>query len=144
MEGIPAVKPSEVAPLLHVLDTVRDSGLLERYDVDVSARLEDIKEQVRSAAARYYDQKMSELHAQPGVNHALPFLLLTDEIEKSAKLLDKRFPEPLLGYVLRTKMVICAHEFVGISTSCPWSSRSRSPTSWLTSTSRGNGCSKTR
>lgn len=32
-----------------------------------------------------------------GVNRALPLLLLTDEVEKAAKLLDKRFPESILG-----------------------------------------------
>ncbi len=42
---------------------------------------------------------MQELSSAPGVNRALPLLLMTDEIEKSAKLLDKRFPEPILGYV---------------------------------------------
>jgi hypothetical protein len=29
----------------------------------------------------------------------LPLLLMTDEIEKSAKSMDKKFPEPLLGWV---------------------------------------------
>lgn len=42
---------------------------------------------------------MQEFTSAPGVNRALPLLLMTDEIEKAAKLLDKRFPEPLLGYV---------------------------------------------
>ena len=34
-----------------------------------------------------------------GVNRTLPLLFLTDEIEKAAKLLDKRFPDPLLGHL---------------------------------------------
>ena len=42
---------------------------------------------------------MQELQCATGVNRALPMLLMTDEIEKNAKLLDKRFPDPLLGYV---------------------------------------------
>ena len=33
----------------------------------------------------------------PLVDLALPLLLLTDVLEKNAKMLDKRFPEPLLG-----------------------------------------------
>ncbi|KAH9943788.1 hypothetical protein B0H21DRAFT_478963 [Amylocystis lapponica] len=106
MDALPNVKPSDIEPFLYVLETVRDSGLLERYDVDVSARLADIKDQVRAVAARFYDQKSHELHSAPGVNHALPFLLLTDEIEKSTKLLDKRFPEPILGHLDLVPLVI--------------------------------------
>ncbi|OJT15692.1 hypothetical protein TRAPUB_5070 [Trametes pubescens] len=99
LDGIPHLKQSDVAPYLSVLETVRESGLLERYDVDVSARLQDISVQVRDVSARYYGQKMQELQAAPGVNRALPMLLMTDEIEKNAKLLDKRFPEPILGHL---------------------------------------------
>ncbi|OBZ74653.1 Uncharacterized protein C11E3.02c [Grifola frondosa] len=97
MDALPNIKASDIAPYLSVLETVRESGLLERYDVDVAARVSDIQEQVRNVAARYYAQKSQELHAAPGVNRALPHLLLTDDIEKNAKLLDKRFPEPILG-----------------------------------------------
>lgn len=99
MDAIPHLKPSEIAPYLHVLEVVRDSGLLERFDVDVTARLQDVQDQIRSVSARFYDEKNRELHSAPGVNRALPYLLMTDEIEKAAKLLDKRFPEPILGYV---------------------------------------------
>lgn len=98
MDSIPNLKPSEIAPYLHVLEVVRESGLLDRFDVDVVARIQDVQDQVRSVAGRFYEEKNRELHSAPGVNRALPYLLMTDEIEKSAKLLDKRFPEPLLGY----------------------------------------------
>ncbi|KZT68058.1 hypothetical protein DAEQUDRAFT_766639 [Daedalea quercina L-15889] len=98
MEAIPNLKASEVAPYIHILEVVRGSGLLEKYDVDVAARIADVQEQVRTVAARYYGQKREELHATSGVNMALPHLLMTDEIEKAAKQLDKRFPEPILGY----------------------------------------------
>ncbi|KAI8990411.1 hypothetical protein BD414DRAFT_483553 [Trametes punicea] len=99
LDGLPQVKPSEIAPYLTILVTVRDSGLLERYDVDVAARMADIQNQIRQVSARYYGQKLQELQAAPGVNRALPLLLMTDEIEKNAKLLDKRFPEPILGHL---------------------------------------------
>lgn len=100
LDGLPQIKPSDLAPYLSILETVRDSGLLERYDVDVAERIGEIQGQVREVSARYYGQKMHELQSAPGVNRALPLLLMTDEIEKNAKLLDKRFPEPLLGCVL--------------------------------------------
>lgn len=107
MEAIPHLKRSEVEPYLQVLEVVRGSGLLEKYDVDVAARIADVQEQVRTVAGRYYGQKREELHATPGVNRALPHLLMTDEIEKAAKLLDKRFPEPLLGYACVLSCRVC-------------------------------------
>ncbi|KAI0744612.1 hypothetical protein C8Q76DRAFT_780253 [Earliella scabrosa] len=99
LEGLPQIKPSDVAPYLSILEVVRHSGLLERYDVDVAARIAEIQGQVREVSARWYGQKLQELQAAPGVNRALPLLLMTDEIEKNAKLLDKRFPEPVLGHI---------------------------------------------
>ena len=107
MDSLPNLKMSEVGPFLHVLEVVRDSGLLDRFDVDVIARIQDVQEQVRSVAGRFYEEKNRELHSAPGVNRALPYLLMTDEIEKAAKLLDKRFPEPLLGYVVSCLFTMC-------------------------------------
>jgi hypothetical protein len=99
LESIPNLKPSEVAPFLNILEHVRDSGLLDRFDVDISARLADIQTRVRELAADAAHHKYGEFAQSTGANCALPLLLLSDEIEKQAKLLDKRFPEPLLGYV---------------------------------------------
>lgn len=101
MDSIPLVKPSEIKPFLSILEHVRDSGLLDRFDVDMENRLRDVKDKVKQVSAFWYETKMKEVSSQPGVNRALPLLLMTDEIEKAAKLLDKRFPEPLLGYVVR-------------------------------------------
>lgn len=97
MDTLPNLKPSEIEPFLSVLEHVRDSGLLEQFDVDINARLADIAERIRQVSAHFYEVKMQELQATPGVNRALPLLLMTDELEKSAKQLDKRFSEPLLG-----------------------------------------------
>jgi hypothetical protein len=100
MDAIPNLKPSEIQPYLSILEYIRNSGLLDRFDVDIGARLLDVQEHVRQVAAHFYELKMQELRAAPGVNRALPLLLMTDEVEKSAKLLDKRFPEPIFGYLL--------------------------------------------
>jgi hypothetical protein len=97
MDSIPNVKPSALDPSLGVLTTIQSTSLLQRTNLDVRAGLTDVQVQVRKASARVYATKMEELQAAPGVNRALPLLLMTDEIEKHAKLLDKRFPEPLLG-----------------------------------------------
>ncbi|KAJ6630181.1 hypothetical protein B0H10DRAFT_1775171 [Mycena sp. CBHHK59/15] len=108
MDSIPNLKPSEVEPYLSVLEHVRDSGLLERFgfDLDINARLADVQAQIRQVSARWYGLKIQELQSAPGVNRALPLLLMTDELEKSAKLLDKRFPEPILGQLDIVSLVV--------------------------------------
>ncbi|KAF8124264.1 hypothetical protein K438DRAFT_1649950 [Mycena galopus ATCC 62051] len=99
MDSIPNLKPAEIEPFLNVLEHIRDSGLLERFgfDLDINARLADVQAQVRQVALHWHALKLQELQSAPGVNRALPLLLMTDELEKAAKLLDKRFPEPILG-----------------------------------------------
>ncbi|KAI5119561.1 hypothetical protein M0805_005625 [Coniferiporia weirii] len=99
LDALPGLKPSEIAPYLSVLETLQETGLLARFDVDVNARVETLREKARETIAHAYMGKAEELFAAPGVNRALPLLLMTDVIEKNAKLLDKRFPEPLLGHV---------------------------------------------
>lgn len=98
METIPNVKVSEIQPYLNVLDHVRESGLVTRFEADINARLSDLEERVRTLSEHFYQEKTQQLQAAPGVNRALPLLLMTDELEKAAKQLDKRFPEPLVGY----------------------------------------------
>ncbi|KAJ7153568.1 hypothetical protein C8R43DRAFT_1126845 [Mycena crocata] len=108
MDSIPNLKPSEIEPYLSVLEHVRDSGLLERFgfDLDINARLADVQAQVRQVALRWYGLKLQELQSAPGVNRALPLLFMTDELEKAAKLLDKRFPEPILGQLDLVSLVV--------------------------------------
>ena len=97
MDAIPNIKPSDIGSFISILEDIRASGLLEGFDIDVGARLTDVQDRIRQVSALYYQTKMQELQSAPGVNRALPLLLMTDELEKSAKLLDKRFPEPILG-----------------------------------------------
>lgn len=99
METLPNLKVSEIQPYLNVLDHVRERGLISRFEADIRARLSDLDDRIRSLSEQFYQQKIQQLQAAPGVNRALPLLLMTDELEKAAKQLDKRFPEPLVGYV---------------------------------------------
>lgn len=101
MDSLPSLKPSDIQAFLSILEHVRDSGLLARFDIDVEARMHDVQDRIRQVSAHWFETLMQEKLKAPGVNRAFPLLLMTDEIEKSAKLLDKRFPEPLLGYVSR-------------------------------------------
>ncbi|KAF8216949.1 cytoplasm protein [Mycena galopus ATCC 62051] len=115
MDAIPALKPAEIEPYLGVLERVRSSELLERFadteqarlaDETEQARIAEVRAEVQAAALRWYSAKLQELQAAPGVNRALPLLFMTDELEKTAKALDTRFPEPLLGQVDLVALVV--------------------------------------
>ncbi|KAJ3894478.1 hypothetical protein GG344DRAFT_74035 [Lentinula edodes] len=106
MDSIPHLKPSEIEPYLTILEHVRDSGFLDRFNVDVNARVSDVQTRVRQVALESFSAKLRELQSTPGVNRALPLLLMTDELEKSTKALDKRFPEPILGKIDLVSLVV--------------------------------------
>ncbi|TFY79360.1 hypothetical protein EWM64_g4654 [Hericium alpestre] len=106
MDLLPNLKQSDLVPLLDTLDTIKASGLLERFEADIDARIQDIKERVRVVGAQYYEQRIAELQAAPGVNRALPLLLMTDDLEKTAQTLDKRFPEPILQQVDLVSLIV--------------------------------------
>lgn len=99
MDNLSGLKYEHIEPFVSVLEQIKESGLLDRYEVDISARLQDFADKIKVVAVHQYTDKMGELSSQGGVNRALPLLLLTDFLEKQAKLLDKRFPDPVLGSV---------------------------------------------
>ncbi|KAI6037993.1 hypothetical protein EDC04DRAFT_2699211 [Pisolithus marmoratus] len=99
IESLPNVRVSEIQPYISVLDHIRESGLMSRFEADINSRLLDLEDRIRDVSVQYYQGKMQQLQSSPGVNRALPLLLMTDEIEKAAKQLDKRFPEPLIGRI---------------------------------------------
>ncbi len=50
MDDLVKLKPSDIEPYMSVLEHVRDSGLLERFDVDINVRLSDVQERIRQVA----------------------------------------------------------------------------------------------
>lgn len=98
MEMLPDLKKDDILHYLDVLAQVKETGLLERFDVDIIARVQDIKERVGMVGLNWYQGRFQELQSTAGVNRALPLLLMTDDIEKRGKALDKRFPEPILHH----------------------------------------------
>ncbi|KIY48530.1 hypothetical protein FISHEDRAFT_43123 [Fistulina hepatica ATCC 64428] len=106
MDSLPNLEPSDIEAHLWVCEQVRDSGLLERFHVDIAARFADIQDRIRQIASQVFDFKMNEVLSAPGVNRALPLLLMTDELENTAKTLDKRFPEPILGKLDLVSLVV--------------------------------------
>lgn len=106
LDSLPNTKVSEIQPYFSVLDHIRESGLIGRFEADINNRLSDLEERVQDIAAQYYHDKAQQLQSAPGVNRALPLLLMTDELEKVAKQLDKRFPEPLVGRIDLVSLVV--------------------------------------
>lgn len=100
MDGLPNIKLSAVQPYLSILDQIRESGLIDHFEADISARLSDLTTHIQDVAVQYYQEKIKSLQAAPGGNLSLPLLLMTDELEKATKQLDKRFPDPIVGYDL--------------------------------------------
>ena len=98
MDVLPDLKKDDISPFLDVLTHVKETGLLERFDVDIIVRVQDVKERVRVLSAQWHQLRIQELQSAPGVNRALPLLLMTDDLEKHAKTLDKRFPDPILQH----------------------------------------------
>ncbi|KAH9988881.1 hypothetical protein BJV77DRAFT_1019644 [Russula vinacea] len=82
MEVLPDLKKEDILHYLDVLALVKATGLIERFDVDIIARVQDVKERVRVLGLHWYQRRTQELQATPGVNHV-----------------DKRFPEPILHHV---------------------------------------------
>jgi len=99
MDAIPNLKPSELQAYLEILQHIRDSTLVDKFDIDIEARIQDVRARIRQVSLEWFEASIREKQSAPGVNRALPLLLMSDDIEKSAKALDKRFPEPVLGYV---------------------------------------------
>ncbi|KAG9029922.1 hypothetical protein FRB95_004718 [Tulasnella sp. JGI-2019a] len=98
-QDITSLKNDHIAPYVDILKIVRESGLIERYSADIDARLHDLTDRVRIQAVHQYTDKNYELMTQNAGQIALPLLLLTDHLEKQARLLDKRFPEAILGRI---------------------------------------------
>ncbi|KAH7100511.1 hypothetical protein BKA62DRAFT_620047 [Auriculariales sp. MPI-PUGE-AT-0066] len=99
LDALPGLSRDTVAPFIDILETVQSSGLLARFNVDVEARVRELEDRARIVSVHYYTETQQDLFSQPGVNRAMPLLLLTDVLERNAKTLDKRFNEPWLGRI---------------------------------------------
>ncbi|KIJ47293.1 hypothetical protein M422DRAFT_249139 [Sphaerobolus stellatus SS14] len=106
LDNLSKLKRDDIEPYVTIIDLVRTSGMLQRVNVDASARIAELADRIRIIAVHQYTEKSNELHSQPGVNRTLPLLFMTDEIEKRAKLLDKRFPQPLFGQLDLVSLVV--------------------------------------
>lgn len=99
LDRLAGLKYEHIAPFIEILEEIMRTGLLESYNIDVNGQIAVLADPIRTAAMHEYTDKKHDEFSQPGVNRALPLLFMTDYLEKQAKLLEKRFPEPLLGWV---------------------------------------------
>ncbi|SJX66223.1 uncharacterized protein SRS1_10892 [Sporisorium reilianum f. sp. reilianum] len=104
-QDIHNVETEEVQPYLvmiqdlHATGFVRSDRRLEAEAVALESHVEELKDAVRIMAIHEYTAKTTELFSQVVVNEVVPLVQLLDWLEKGAKRLDKRYPEPLLGSV---------------------------------------------
>ncbi|KAG8908782.1 hypothetical protein FRB99_003020 [Tulasnella sp. 403] len=106
LENIMGLKAELLKPYVNILDTLRSSNLVKRSEVDIEGRLNDLADRVRTQAVCQYTDKNYELTNKPEANRAIPLLNLADYPEKQAKLLNKRFPEPILGQLDLTSLAL--------------------------------------
>ncbi|ELQ32482.1 hypothetical protein OOU_Y34scaffold01130g1, partial [Pyricularia oryzae Y34] len=84
---------------LHSSGFVRRDKRLDAEPVAIESHLEELKDAIRIMAIHEYTAKTTELFSQVVTNEVVPLVQLLDWLEKGAKRLDKRYPEPVLGSV---------------------------------------------
>ncbi|KAG8760622.1 hypothetical protein FRC14_002468 [Serendipita sp. 396] len=98
-EQLPYLKRKAISPYLSILERVKASGLLEIYDVDIAARIGELSDRIRILAMHHYTDKSSGILSNPGINRALPLILLSEGLEEVATKLHQTFKQPLLGEI---------------------------------------------
>ncbi|SPO32406.1 uncharacterized protein UTRI_02963 [Ustilago trichophora] len=104
-QDIHNVETEEIQPYLvmvqdlHATGFVRRDRRLDAEAVALENHVEELKDAIRIMAIHEYTAKTTELFSQIVVNEVVPLVQLLDWLEKGAKRLDKRYPEPILGSV---------------------------------------------
>ncbi|EST05967.1 Mammalian uncoordinated homology 13, subgroup, domain 2 [Kalmanozyma brasiliensis GHG001] len=84
---------------LHATGFVRQDKRLEAEAIALESHVEELKDAIRIMAIHEYTSKTTELFSEVVTNEVVPLVQLLDWLEKGAKRLDKRYPEPILGSV---------------------------------------------
>lgn len=99
------VDPEDVQPYLTLITDLHESGLvradgqLEGEILDMARFVEDLKDRIRIMAIHEYTAKTTDLFSQIVDNEIVPLVQLLDWVEKGAKRIDRKYPEPVLGSV---------------------------------------------
>ena len=106
------VEPDEIQPYLlllqdlHATGFVRNERRLEAETIALESHVEELKDAVCIMAIHQYTAKTTELFSQIVTNEVVPLVQLLDWLEKGAKRLDKKYPEPLLQSVDPVSLVL--------------------------------------
>lgn len=103
------LKPDDVMPYDDILRLIHGHKLLARYEDEINNRLRELSDHIRTTAVHEYTELSNDLLGVEDPDRAFPLLELSTRVEKTAKLLDKRFGEPLTGYVLSALVYLNAH-----------------------------------
>ncbi|KAJ1019951.1 hypothetical protein NDA16_004232 [Ustilago loliicola] len=104
-QDIHNVETEEIQPYLAMIQDLHSSGFvrrdrrLEAEPVTLESHVEELEDSIRIMAIHEYTAKTTELFSQIVTNEVVPLVQLLDWLEKGAKKLDKRYPEPVLGSV---------------------------------------------
>ncbi|PWN34293.1 uncharacterized protein FA14DRAFT_168557 [Meira miltonrushii] len=102
----------EVQPFVSLVTELHDAGLV-RTDADPSGEVvdldgyaEDLKDRIRILAIHDYTAKTTDIFSQRIDNEVAPLLDLLDWIEKGAKKMDKKYPDPILGRIDPVSLIL--------------------------------------
>ncbi|UZJ54161.1 hypothetical protein CBS101457_003481 [Exobasidium rhododendri] len=104
-QDIHNVEAEEIQPYIALIQDLHGSGLVKRdgkvegESVELHQYAEDLKDRIRIMAIHEYTAKTTDLFSQAIENEVIPLLDLLEWIEKNAKRIDKRYPEPIFGSI---------------------------------------------
>ncbi|KAF8603980.1 hypothetical protein BDV93DRAFT_522773 [Ceratobasidium sp. AG-I] len=100
------LKPDAIMPYDDILRLIHGHKLLARYEDEINNRLRELSDHIRTTAVHEYTELSNDLLGVEDPDRAFPLLELSTRVEKTAKLLDKRFAEPLTGGVDIVSLVV--------------------------------------
>ncbi|KAG8766230.1 hypothetical protein FRC12_007013 [Ceratobasidium sp. 428] len=100
------LKPDIIIPYDDILRIIHGHQLLARYQDEIDNRVKELMDHIRTTAVHEYTELSSDMLGVEDPDRAYPLLELSSRVEKTAKLLDKRFPEPLTGNVDIVSLVV--------------------------------------
>ncbi|PWY98873.1 hypothetical protein BCV70DRAFT_201660 [Testicularia cyperi] len=111
-QDIHNVEPDEIQPYISMVQDIHSSGFvrqdkrLDALPVPLDNHVEELKDAIRIMAIHEYTAKTTELFSQVVTNEVVPLVELLEWLEKGAKRMDKRYPEPVLGSVDPVSLVL--------------------------------------
>lgn len=99
------VDPEDIQPYVVMAEELHASQLVRTNQdsngpvVEMDRHTEELKDGIRIMAIHEYTAKTTELFSQAVDNEVVPLIQLIDWLQKGAKRLDKRYPDPIFGSI---------------------------------------------